>query len=136
VYLPEWWRIFYRGFHQRTPVAVIGNTMRVYWVDEWPAAAPRPGDNSEALSVLADGLMIGLDWPELAVEPYREYLRRVPGDAGAWTRFASAQARTGHVAEATESLRRVVELTPNDANAQHNLAQFEQSLALLAGPRQ
>jgi hypothetical protein len=134
VYLPEWWRIFYRGFHQRTPVAVIGNTMRVYWVDQWPASPLLPRDNAEALSVLADGLMLGLDWPELAVAPYREYLRRVPRDAGAWTRLASALARTGRVAEATESLKRVVELTPHDANAQHNLAQFER-LALLSSPR-
>jgi hypothetical protein len=45
VYLPPRERPFYRAFLEKTPVAEIGNSIRVYWVEEWPELA---GDSFDA----------------------------------------------------------------------------------------
>jgi len=45
VYLPPRDRQFYRAFLEQTPVAEIGNSIRVYWVEQWPEFA---GDSLDA----------------------------------------------------------------------------------------
>jgi hypothetical protein len=36
VYLPRPWRLCYRAFRDRQPVADLGHSIRVYWVEQWP----------------------------------------------------------------------------------------------------
>jgi tetratricopeptide (TPR) repeat protein len=127
VYLPPWWRRFYSGFRDRVPVAVVGNSMRVFWVDRWPEPADRTLD-PESLRTLADGLLFGLRWPEHAMEVYDEYLQYVPGDAAAWNGRSVALAQTGRPAEALEGFRRVLALSPSDPNVRQNIALLEQQV--------
>ena len=124
VYLPEWWRRFYSGLRDREPVAVVANTMRIYWVDEWPAHS-MPVTDVESVQTLADALLFGLGWPEYAALHYREYLQRVPRDSDAWNGMALALAQTGRPKEAIEAFRRVLTLSPTDPDARRNIALLE-----------
>ena len=121
VYLPSWWRAFYAGFRTQAPAAVVGNSLRVYWVDTWPDPPPEVREDPQALLVLADGLVDGLHWPERAAEHYREVLRRVPASSAAWNGLGVALTRTGHLREAAECFRRATELTPGDPTPRRNL---------------
>jgi 4-amino-4-deoxy-L-arabinose transferase-like glycosyltransferase len=129
VYLPEWWRHFYAGFRDREPVAVLANSMRVYWVDRWPEAAASPiGD--EPLQILAEGLLFGLGWPEHAAVHYRQYLEREPDSAEAWKGLSLALARGGRTTDALDGFRRVLTLSPSDADARRNVAILERQVEL------
>jgi hypothetical protein len=47
VYLDPRWRLFYRAFRSETPVATVGNALKLYWVDQWPeddVAVESPSD--------------------------------------------------------------------------------------------
>jgi hypothetical protein len=60
LYLSPPWRLFYRGFYDQTPVAEIGNSIRVYWVDRWPEAADSgPASDVSDHASLADGCCSG-----------------------------------------------------------------------------
>lgn len=121
VYLPPWWRAFYAGFRTETPVAVVGNSLRVYWVNTWPEPPPEVRDDPQALLVLADGLVDGLNWPERAAEHYREVLRREPRNSAAWNGLGVAFTRTGRLRDAADCFRRASELAPGDPTPRRNL---------------
>jgi hypothetical protein len=127
VYLPEWWRHFYSGFHDREPTAVIANALRVYWVDRWPDAIDSVND-VESLHTLADGLLFGLQWPEHAIVHYNAYLKAAPRDPDAWNGLSLALAQTGRTAEAIAGFQRVLELAPSDPDARRNIALLQQQL--------
>lgn len=135
VYLPPWWRHFYAGFLDREPIAIVANTMRIYWVDRWPEP-PNHALDSESLETLAAGLLFGLRWPEQALVHYEEYLRREPGNPTAWNGMALALAQTGRPADALAGFRRVLALSPSDPDVRRNIALLEQQLDRAAGVRQ
>ena len=120
VYLEPRWRLFYKAFWDRTPAAVIGNSMRVYWVERWPEA-PLDGADLATHVSLADALLMGMRWPEHAARHYEVYLRAHPDDPAVLTRMGVALAESGRPADSIAVLTRVTELAPGDANARRNL---------------
>jgi tetratricopeptide (TPR) repeat protein len=122
VYLAPAWRLFYRPFLDLEPQAVIGHSIRVYWVDRWPDATGRYTDLREvdAHRVLADVLLFGQQWPTRALEHYREYLRFRPDESEAMVNAAFALYATNEPDEAMLMLRRAVGADP--ANGRAHLA--------------
>ena len=129
VYLPPWWRIFYGGFYDREPVAVVGNSLRVYWVDSWPEPPLGLRTDPEALTVLGDGLMEGLDWPERAIRFYSDAIRNAPNNGPAWNGLGVALSRVGRLDEAAASFERASALLPGDPNPRQNLFAVRRQLA-------
>jgi tetratricopeptide (TPR) repeat protein len=128
VYLQPRWRVFYRPFRDLQPVAIIGNSMRVYWVDTWPIetirddVARRDPSELDAHRMLGDALLLAMSWYEPAGAYYRQYLSYRPGDTAALSRFGIALAQAGETAGAIDVFRRVVDLAPDDDRAHQNLA--------------
>jgi tetratricopeptide (TPR) repeat protein len=129
VYLQPRWRVFYKPFRDLPPVAVVGNSIRVYWVTEWPKAGlagqpsiAEPSDIDAHLS-LADALLVAMQWYDQAVFHYREYLTYRPGNAGVMTRYAIALSESGSIDEGIQMFRRAVELAPADERTHRNLEQ-------------
>jgi hypothetical protein len=113
VYLDPRWRLFYRPFADERPVADIGHSIRVYWVDKWPeASAVQQPEDIEAHAELADALLFGQRWIDHAISHYRTYLSHRPDDAQAMTKLGVALAAQGESAEAIDVLRRAVALAP------------------------
>jgi tetratricopeptide (TPR) repeat protein len=114
VYLEPPWRLFYRGFLNEEPVAVIGNSIRVYWVERWPEADPETdsfSDSPAALQLsLADALQFQLNWPDHAVIHYREGLRDEPETQSVLANFGLALFDSGEMDQAIDVLRRAVSL--------------------------
>lgn len=125
VYLDPRWRLFYRPFADRMPVADIGHSIRVYWVERWPepAEAVQGPDDIEAHRALADALLFGQQWIDLAIVHYRAYLRHRPADGEAMTRLGVALAAQNNAGEAISVLRRAVTLVPDSGRSQRVLAE-------------
>jgi tetratricopeptide (TPR) repeat protein len=118
LYLKPEWRVFYSGFKARSTVADIGNSIRVYWVEEWP-------EETSADGTLADALAFGLEWPDRAIPHYRAILERRGDDSVTTTKLGIALLETGraeHTEEAIATLRHAAELDPNNGEAQSQLA--------------
>jgi tetratricopeptide (TPR) repeat protein len=122
VYLARPWRIFYDGFRERQPVALVGNSIRVYWVEKWPDAASHVGNDPVDLTMLADSLLAGMDWPEHAIGYYRQALAGDPYNGVAWNSLGVALVKTGRMREAAESFARARDLRPQDDTPRQNLA--------------
>ncbi len=102
VYLPRRWRLFLGGFGGMTPLATIGRTIRVYWVDRWPEAPP-PSEWTPARLAAARGLADSLSewgWFDHAATHYRRYLAQRPDDLPALAGLASALVNSGQGPEA------------------------------------
>ena len=125
VYLDPRWRLFYRSFADLTPVARIGNSIRVYWVDRWPepSAAPWRPEDADAHVALADALLFGQKWSDHAILHYRTYLRHRPTDARTLTKLGVALAANGDGGEGIATLRRAVALAPENGWSQRVLAE-------------
>jgi hypothetical protein len=114
VYLDPRWRLFYRGFRHETPVATIGNALKVYWVEQWPENGPADSaDDLAAHADLADALLFGQNWIDHAVIHYRIYLAARPGDAQVLTRLGVALIAEGDSRGALEVLQRAVTISPD-----------------------
>jgi tetratricopeptide (TPR) repeat protein len=125
VYLHPAWRLFYRPFFEMAPTAVLGNSMRVYWVDRWPVAPPAGGEDSgdfAAALALGDALLNGLQWPELAVETLQAAVTARPNAPAATNFLGVALAQSGRLPEAEAAFRRAVELQPDSAEPRKNLS--------------
>jgi hypothetical protein len=124
VYAPPHWRLFYRPFLDLEPAAVIGHSMRVYWVERWPdAAVAQSGDIPiDAHRTLADALLLGMRWPEAAVPRYREYAQHRSGNADALMHLGIALVAAGRVDEAMPVLHDAVEAGPRHGAARLTLA--------------
>jgi tetratricopeptide (TPR) repeat protein len=126
VYAPPWWRLFYKPFQDLEPVAVLGNSLRVYWVERWPEAiGPHAGDDVEAHRTLADALLLGYSWPTRAVLHYREYLQHRPNDADALVNYGVALVGADRIEEGLAALGRAVA-----ANGNHGAARLTLGKAL------
>jgi hypothetical protein len=123
VYLAQPWRLFYRPFMDMEPQAVIGNSMRVYWVERWPeATAERAADLPvQAHLMLADALLYAQQWPDHAVVHYREYLETRPHDTGALLNAGVALTSMGDVSQGVATFQRVLLIDPGNAQAQDYL---------------
>ncbi|HET7092589.1 MAG TPA: tetratricopeptide repeat protein, partial [Thermomicrobiales bacterium] len=133
VYLPPRWRYYYRGFQDLEPVAEIGHTILVYWVDTWPEPGAPISSEAEAAVVrrLSDELIRAHAYRH-AARHYREYLRYHPQDATALGNLGVALASTGDRGAALDAFRRAVAAAPGDVRTRNNL-----TLALLEhGARQ
>jgi hypothetical protein len=82
VYLQPRWRLFYAAFSDLEPVAVVGNSIRVYWVEQWPELAGDGGDIDAHLS-LAEALLFAMEWPDHAAVHCRHVLEIDPTNARA-----------------------------------------------------
>ena len=119
------WRLFYRGLHDKEPVAEVGNSILVYWLDRWPepdeATPPATLREIEAHRVLA-GALLSQQWFDHAAVHYRKYLGLRPDDAGALDALGLALLGTGATDEAISAFQRAVALAPEDGSIQLNLA--------------
>ena len=128
VYLPRRWRLFYLAFRDLEPVADLGHTIRVYWVDRWPELpAPEVVDSAylDALRNLSDSL-VGQQWYGHASRLYHRYLVHRPGDAIALGNLGIALISSGQRDRAIEAFRRAAAAAPGDPRTLNNL-----TLALL-----
>lgn len=122
VYLPPWWRLFYDGFRERRPDAVLANSIRIYWVNEWPEAETATAANDiNAHGVLADALL-DMRWPDEAIPHYQRFLAARPDDPGGLARLGVALTMTGRREEAAASLARAAQLVPGNVAIRNALA--------------
>ena len=125
VYLPRRWRMHYQPLRDETPVARIGNSILVFWVERWPditrfstRAAATPLD-LDTLRNLADSVF-AQRWDTRAARYYRRYLEHRPDDAAALGNFGMSLMSTGRRDEALQAFGRAVELSPNDVRVRRN----------------
>ena len=125
VYLDPEWQLFYRGLREVEPVAVIGNSMFVYWLDRWPEAGEQglPGGPIEvdAERRLGDELLQA-QWFDHAAFHYRRYLARRPDEAQVLTNLGLALFWGGDLGQAIAVLQRAVAAEPDIGIAQLALA--------------
>jgi len=124
VYLQPAWRLFYRPFNDLQPAAVVGNSIRVYWVEQWPETTGRAaeGSNIDVHRALADRLLFAQEWPTRAARHYREYLKQRPDDQRVLVNAAMALLLSGDMAAAIALLRHAIDLDPDNGDAQLILA--------------
>jgi tetratricopeptide (TPR) repeat protein len=124
VYSPPHWQMFYAPFRDLEPAAVIGNSLRVYWVERWPEAVGESADRFgiDAHRTLGDALLFGMQWPTRAELHYREYLRRRPQDADALLHLGIALAAEGRDREAVSTLQAAVRSRTDHGPARLTLA--------------
>jgi cytochrome c-type biogenesis protein CcmH/NrfG len=125
VFLDPEWQLFYRGLRETTPVAVIGNSIFVYWLDRWPEAADDELSTSptdvEAERRLGDELMRAR-WFEHAVDHYRRYLGRRPDETQVLGSLGLALFWSGDLDRAIPVLQQAVAAEPDTGVTQLALA--------------
>jgi hypothetical protein len=114
VYLTPEWRLFYKGFATRAPLARIANSVRVFDLDEWPRFEVATPEEIDAERRLADRLTFEMRWPELAIRAYRDYLMRRPRDARALAGLGIALIDAGDTRSGREALLHAAALDPDD----------------------
>jgi hypothetical protein len=121
VYLPRRWRLFYRAFRDQEPVAVIGNSIRVYRVDRWPEPPHRPWTDARLAATrgLADSL-IEWGWHSHAARHLEDYLEQRPDDIGALAKLTTAYVALDRVDAALRAVDRTRDRLP-DHPAVHDL---------------
>jgi tetratricopeptide (TPR) repeat protein len=124
VYAPPHWRLFYQPFQDLEPAVIIGDSLRVYWLERWPEAVGAAGGTADgdAHRVLGDALLFGLQWPERASLHYREHLQRRPRDADALMNLGIALVMSGRVDDALPAFHRAVDARPDHGPARLTLA--------------
>jgi hypothetical protein len=125
VFLDPEWQLFYRGLHGTRPVAVIGNSIFVYWLDRWPEAAGNglaaASTEVEAERRLGDELLRA-QWFEHAAVHYRRYLGRRPSETEVLRALGLALFWAGDLENAIPALQQAVAATPDIGLAQLALA--------------
>lgn len=125
-HLERQWRLFYDGLSNLEPVARIGNSIYVYWVDQWPEGdSPGPGAGAPAADdeeALADGLFFDLDWTDHAILHYRRALERDPGTVSVARKLGVALLNTDRAAEAVSAFQQAVDVAPSDRQVRYWLA--------------
>lgn len=102
--------VLYRGFLDRTPVAVIGGSIRIYYVEKWPEPPDEDPDQLSATwhRAVAEQLLLETHWFDQAAAHYRIYLRWAPRDSDAWLGLGRSLLAMGQVPEAVDALERGV----------------------------
>jgi hypothetical protein len=118
VYLPEESRLLYAGFKDLVPVAIVGNSIRVYWVEDWPVPVPEAGAPESTLgryARFADALLFEAQSPDFAMKYYRAYLSARPADSEIMARLGLALLMKGAPAEAHRVLQQAIQVAPHPA---------------------
>jgi hypothetical protein len=127
VYLPQRWRLHYQPLQELTPVAELGNSILVYWLERWPELTDLP-DRAAAASPEVDVLrrladsVFAQQWDTRAAVYYRTYLDYRPDDATALGNMGVSLMSTGRQERALRAFRRSVRLAPADARVRRNYA--------------
>jgi tetratricopeptide (TPR) repeat protein len=126
VYSPPSWRLFYAPFRDLKPAAVVGNTIRIYWVETWPEldAPAAATTTADAHRSLADALLFGFRWSDHAVLHYRRYLDVYPANADVLVSYALALMGLNQVKESVAVLERAITIDPRHAAAHLVLGQL------------
>ena len=111
-YLTPQWRLFYSGFRSLEPVADLGHSIRVFWVEQWPEAMSDLSTDTEVNRWLADALLFNLQWAEHAVVHYRESLSNDTKDIPGVSNFATALVQANKGEEAIEVLQNALKNAP------------------------
>jgi tetratricopeptide (TPR) repeat protein len=111
VYLPPPGRLLYSPLRRLAPVAEIGHSIYVYWLDRWPEDSGMDAD-AIAERQLADYLL-DLGWHEHAITHY-DRARRSGLDARGRVNFGLALLAAGRTADGLASLLAAVNLAPGD----------------------
>jgi Flp pilus assembly protein TadD len=108
----------------RSAVANIGNSIRVYWIDEWPQAdADSVGEAFAAAQIeLADALLFDLKWQSYAAVHYRQSVSNGHQDKATLSKLGIALFESGEMEASITPLRRVTVLDPLDGDAHYRLA--------------
>jgi tetratricopeptide (TPR) repeat protein len=125
VYLDPQWQLFYGGLRRTTPVAVIGNSIFVYWLERWPEMAdhelPAAPTDVEAERLLGDELLLAR-WFDHAAVHYRRYLARRPDQTRVLRNLGLALFWAGDLDHAIPLLQQAVATEPDTGVAQLALA--------------
>jgi tetratricopeptide (TPR) repeat protein len=125
VYLDPEWQLFYRGLRETRPVAVIGNSMFVYWLDNWPEPADHELTTTpidvEAERRLGDELLRAR-WFEHAAVHYRRYIGRRPYEKQVLSSLGLALFWGGDLDHAIPALQQAVAAEPDTGITQLALA--------------
>ncbi|WP_438482906.1 glycosyltransferase family 39 protein [Oleiharenicola lentus] len=105
VFLPKEWRIYYQGFRNQQPVAILGNAVKIYWIESWPGVAlpagtPASSAEVDRIGLVAERLLSRMRWYGQASIYYREFLRHRPGATDAAMNFGIALLESNQVEEA------------------------------------
>jgi hypothetical protein len=127
IHLPPIWRLFYGGFLSEQAVVQIGNSIRVYWIEKWPAVDPAAiaslvQADAGMQASLGDALYYGLNWADRAVVHYRASLAHRPGDSVTAGNLGAALVESGNAEEGIRMLQRAALLDPNDGELHRRLA--------------
>jgi 4-amino-4-deoxy-L-arabinose transferase-like glycosyltransferase len=126
VYFAPAWRLLYQAFDGRTPVAEIGNSIRVYWVDEWPelpvASAAATSDSLAGRELELAAALAGIKWFDHSLAHYERYLDARPADARAWANYGLTSIVGRHADAGIAALRKAVVISPTDAVVRGMLA--------------
>ncbi|HEY6506982.1 MAG TPA: tetratricopeptide repeat protein, partial [Vicinamibacterales bacterium] len=144
VHLTPWLRLLFAPFRARQPTAIVGNSIRLYWVNRWPiAAAASSRDAPDAPRRLADALLYGAHWPAGAVPYYERHLGSRPSDAEALRHYGLALLQADRMGDGIVALRRSIAADGRSSAARLMLARalfavqdlggaMEQALATLS----
>ncbi|HEX5215381.1 MAG TPA: tetratricopeptide repeat protein [Vicinamibacterales bacterium] len=134
VYLPKRWRLFYRAVRQLKPVATIGRSIRVYWMDKWPEVplrltrqTPDPADLTGLKNLAA--ATFRLQWYGQAIRQYRLYLKYQARDLDALDGLGEALVRAGDHNAAIDTFTRATAIDPANVAVRRSLT----AALLLAG---
>jgi Flp pilus assembly protein TadD len=125
VYLPQRWRLHYQPLQELTPVAELGNSILVYWLERWPELTDLP-DRAAAASPEVDVLrrladsVFAQQWDTRAAVYYRRYLEYRPDDPSALGNLGVSLMSTGRPDGALQVFRRAVRLAPSNARVRRN----------------
>lgn len=110
-------KIFYAGFLNLKPVEIIGNTIRLYWVEKWPVTAPeevasrKPLEAEDFIS-LADYL-VRMKWTEQALIYYKIALSISPKSGPIYAKMGTIHLQENRRSEAIRAYMCAVEYSPN-----------------------
>jgi Flp pilus assembly protein TadD len=108
-------RLLYKGFDDLDPVAVIGNTIKVYWLERWPDATLPPEEMTEPtlrhLESLGNRLM-DHEWYDQALVYYKMYREHRPEHGHIHAYIGTAYARLNRTDKAVRSFERAVNCSP------------------------
>jgi hypothetical protein len=119
LYQPVEWQLLYAPFRDRQPSAVVGNSVFVYWVEEWPLAGSDAGGLTDRMA-LADRLL-ALRWFDTAAAYYRQGVAE-RGGTDLRMKLALALTGTGDSPAALEQMRLAVAAEPRHGRARLLLA--------------
>jgi tetratricopeptide (TPR) repeat protein len=126
VYLDPQWQLFYGALRRTTPVAVIGNSIFVYWLERWPEMADHESPTAPAAEVDAERILgdelLRARWFDHAAVHYRRYLGQRPHEAPVVRNLGLAQFWAGDLEHAIPALQQAVAADPDSGLAHLALA--------------